>query len=119
VKTAGDLLIEAVDKHFAHLMTCPLAECRTCTVGINRIRLAHTVWHTSAHKQASESPDLQLLKRLVIAHDAEQDEEFTEAIRAARQRLGFKLADDADVVLTDLQMQHVDDEDDDEAEGRP
>jgi hypothetical protein len=118
VKTAGDLLIDAVDVHFEHLLACPLAECRTCDVGINRLRLAHTVWRNSRHKALSDSPDRQLLKQLVIAHDAEQDDEFTEAIREARARLGLTLADDADVALTQLRTEHNDDADDDDRRER-
>lgn len=37
-----------------------------------------------------------LLKALVIAWDADQDEEFDEALVAARQALGFTLAEDPD-----------------------
>jgi hypothetical protein len=57
--------------------------------------------------------DHDLLKRIVIAWDADQDEEFIEAMRDARARLGFTLVEDADDVLTDVMNQHADDEDDD------
>jgi hypothetical protein len=114
MKTAGDLLIDAVDVHFEHLMACPLAECRTCDVGINRLRLAHKVWRNSRHKELSDSADRQLLKQLVITHDAEQDDEFTDAMREARARLGLTLADDADIALTQLRRQHAADADDDD-----
>ena len=40
-----------------------------------------------------------LLKRIVIAFDAEQDEELDAALTAARAHLGLKLMADADEVL--------------------
>jgi len=43
---------------------------------------------------AAKTDIVSLLKRLVIAFDAEQDEEFSEAIADARGRLGFVLSDD-------------------------
>lgn len=36
----------------------------------------------------------QLLRRLVIAWDADQDEEFADLIAEARAQMGFKLADE-------------------------
>lgn len=55
--------------------------------------------------------DLELLKRLVIAFDADQDEEFHEALAAAREHCGFELADDADEVLGDIKARHADEAD--------
>jgi deoxycytidylate deaminase len=60
-----------------------------------------------------DSVEAQLLKRVVIAWDADQDEEFMDAMRDARARLGLKLSDDADDVPTDLMTQHAVDENDD------
>lgn len=51
-KTAGDLLIDAADRWMAHVSACPLAECGTCDVAVNRFRLAHKVWQSSAYKAA-------------------------------------------------------------------
>ena len=42
---------------------------------------------------------VKLLKRVVIAFDADQLEELDEALRMARAHLGLKLVDDADEVL--------------------
>ena len=52
-----------------------------------------------------------LLRRLVIAWDADQDEEFDEAMREARELVGLRLADDADDVLHQLETRHIADED--------
>lgn len=52
-KSAGDLLIEAVDRWIPHAQACGLEECSTCDVGINRLRLAYKVWQASQHKQAT------------------------------------------------------------------
>jgi hypothetical protein len=54
-----------------------------------------------------------ILKRLVMAYDAELDEEFDEAMATARAEIGFELASDADDVLDELKHQHHDAEDDD------
>jgi hypothetical protein len=62
----------------------------------------------------SEHDDL--LRRLIIAWDSDQDEEFSEAMDEVRSAVGFVLTDDHDAVLARLQAKHVDDEDADTPE---
>jgi hypothetical protein len=57
-----------------------------------------------------------VLRRLVIAWDSEQDEEFEEALTTARVLTGLKLADDAEDRLAELQREHMDADLDDESE---
>lgn len=52
-KTAGDLLIAAVDRWALHAMSCQQELCDTCDVAINQLRLAYKVWQVSAHREAS------------------------------------------------------------------
>lgn len=61
-----------------------------------------------------------LLKRIVMSWDADQDEEFIEAVSEARALLGFVLDAASDEILTTLQSdQHDEDNDeDDDWEGR-
>ena len=47
----------------------------------------------------------ELLRRIVIAWDAEQDQEFDAAITEARVRLGLKLHEDADEVIDTLRIE--------------
>ena len=57
----------------------------------------------------AQTPEGRILRKLVIAWDAEQDEEFDEAISEARTALGLRLADDADDVI-DLVRQEAEKE---------
>lgn len=43
--------------------------------------------------------DEELLRRIVMAFDADQDEEFDRALEHARKRLGLKLVDDEPAYL--------------------
>lgn len=51
--SAGDLLCQAVDQWAEHGQACQLDDCRICDVTFNRLRLAHKVWKSSAHKAVS------------------------------------------------------------------
>jgi hypothetical protein len=66
------------------------------------------------------SDPLAILKRLVIGWDADQDDEFIEAMADARALLGFVLDTDGDDVLTRLQPapDHEDEEADMDEEAR-
>lgn len=53
-KSAGDLLVEAVDQWMPHATVCDLDECAECAVMINRLKLAYKVWQVSQHKGIRE-----------------------------------------------------------------
>ena len=52
-ETAGDLYLKAADEHFVHASDCSDDECRTCTLLINRMRLARKVWLNSSHQSVA------------------------------------------------------------------
>jgi len=53
--TAGDMLIEAVDKWATHAAACDAEPCDECDARFNQVRLAHKVWKSSAHQRAAIS----------------------------------------------------------------
>src|SRR3954467_14584856 len=55
VKTAGDLLVEAVDAYLPHAMGCNAETCATCDLVINRLRLAYKIWQNSDYTAVSDT----------------------------------------------------------------
>ncbi len=81
LKTAGDLLNDAIEKYLPHATECNADECLTCQLAINRLRLAYKVWENSDHKLVAltvlmerDAQDLRLRKLEVLVGGANIEE---------------------------------------------
>jgi hypothetical protein len=87
IKTAGDLLNDALDVYMPHAMECGADTCTTCDLTINRLRLAYKVWQNSEYKAVSATVlqeraafDLRLRKLEVLVGGANIEERIETAL---------------------------------------
>ena len=85
--TAGDLYLAALDEWFWHGESCQVDTCDTCTLLINRVRLARKVWQSSQHRSVvDELCEIRELRRALEADAADLWRVTNAVLNELRQR---------------------------------